>query len=280
MNEEFAQPAWADHHARLAADLSRGIAGLIRLFRSGGASHSAFPGDIRSMHDALRNQTVVVIGGGGGIGAAVATLAQAHGARVVAISRSGTAPPGIAAIAADACDRQALAAALAGVGTIDHLVHTAGARVASAALPLLDDDAMRLTFDTKLFSAITAVRQALPYLSECASITFTSGQVSRKYGTGSMVKGAANAAMDAAGRHLARELAPRRVNVISPGVVDTALWGEAGSEARGATLARAATALPVQRAGRPEELAAAYLFAMTNGFVTGSVIDVDGGGLL
>ena len=89
-----------------------------------------------------------------------------------------------------------------------------------------------------------------------------------------------NSAVDAAGRHLAKELAPRRVNVVSPGVVDTSLWGEAGSEGRAAVMARASSVLPVKRAGTPDELAAAYLFAMTNGFLTGAVIDVDGGGLL
>ena len=70
------------------------------------------------------------------------------------------------------------------------------------------------------------------------------------------------------------------MNVVSPGVVDTSLWGEAGSDARKALIARMATTLPVGRIGEPDELARAYLFLMTNGFVTGSVLDVDGGGLL
>lgn len=232
------------------------------------------------MSKMLHNQTVVVIGGGSGIGAAVAELANVEGARVVAITRSGIAPQGVEPIPADACDCDALGSAFATIGPIDHLVHTAGGRTAAMALPLLERDVLSLAFDTKLFSAIQAVRLALPHLSAQASITFTSGQVSRKYGTGSMVKGAVNAAMDAAARHLAKELAPRRVNVISPGVVDTPTWGESGSDARLAFLDRVAAALPVQRVGAPDELARAYLFAMTNGFVTGSVIDVDGGGLL
>jgi uncharacterized protein YjiS (DUF1127 family) len=97
---------------------------------------------------------------------------------------------------------------------------------------------------------------------------------------GTVVKGALNGAVDTAGRHLARELAPRRVNVVSPGVVDTSLWGEAWSEARNPFIARVAPTLPAGRVGRLEELARAYLFLMTNGFVTGSVLDVDGGRLL
>ena len=207
-------------------------------------------------------------------------LAQDQGARVVAFSRSGAAPVGVEGVAVNVTDFSALGHALDKVGAIDHLVHTAGARTASTPLPKLEEDALILAFAPKLFGAIHAVRLALPHLSERASITLTSGQVSRKYGTGSLVKGVVHAAVEAAGRHLAKELAPRRVNVISPGVIDTALWGEPGSEARLAFLARVSTGLPVGRVGAPPELAAAYLFAMTNGFATGAVIDVDGGGLL
>ena len=232
------------------------------------------------MPGALKDKTVVVIGGSNGIGAAVAELARTEDATVVSISRSGAAPEGVKGVAADVADHKALAAALQEVGVIDHLVHTVGARLGSPALASVDDDVLRLAFETKLFSAMHAVRLALPYLSPEASITFTSGQVSRKYSVGSLVKGTVNAAVDAAGRHLAKELAPRRVNVVSPGVVDTSLWGEAGSAGRAATIALVSGALPVKRVGAPAELAQAYLFAMTNGFVTGALIDVNGGGLL
>ena len=232
------------------------------------------------MTRALDDKTVVVIGGGSGIGAAVAGLAHAEGADVFAISRSGLAPEGVKGLAADATDHAALGDALKQVGAIDHLVHTAGARLGSPALGDLSAEVLTVAFEAKLFSAIHAVRLALPYLSPEASITFTSGQVSRKYGVGSVVKGAVNAALDTAGRHLAKELAPRRVNVISPGVVDTSLWGEAGSAARAAFIEKVSNSLPVGRAGTTADLAQAYLFAMTNGFVTGAVIDIDGGGLL
>jgi NAD(P)-dependent dehydrogenase (short-subunit alcohol dehydrogenase family) len=228
----------------------------------------------------LANQTVVVIGGSGGLGAAVASLAEEQGGHVIAISRSGKSPRGVKGIAADVTDLGALGHAIETIGSIDHLVHTAAARGPSNPLSGIDQEGLTSTFATKLFAAIQAARLALPFLSERASITLTSGQVSRKYGTGSLVKGIVNAAVEAGGRHLAKELAPRRVNVISPGLVDTSLWGEAGSEARTAMIARASANLPVKRIGSPEELAAAYLFAMTNGFVTGAVIDVDGGGLL
>ncbi|HEX4711244.1 SDR family oxidoreductase [Phenylobacterium sp.] len=232
------------------------------------------------MADVLKGKTVVVFGASNGIGAAVAELALAEGASVMAISRSGVGPKGSKGVAVDVADLRALTCALEAAGEIDHLVYTVGARLGSPALSTLTDDVLPLAFETKLFSAVHAIRLALPHLSPNASITLTSGQVSRKYGVGSLVKGTVNAAVDAAGRHLAKELAPRRVNVVSPGVVDTSLWGEAGSEGRAATIARVSSALPVKRVGAPAELAQAYLFAMTNGFVTGALIDVDGGGLL
>jgi NAD(P)-dependent dehydrogenase (short-subunit alcohol dehydrogenase family) len=161
------------------------------------------------MSRSLSNQTVMVFGGSSGIGAAVAELAHAEGAKVVAISRSGGAPDGVQGIAVDVGDRAGLAAVLKKVGVIDHLVHTVGARLGSPPLASLDEEMLPLAFETKLFSAIHAVRLALPYLATKASITFTSGQVSRKYGVGSLVKGTVNAAVDTAGRHLAKELAPR-----------------------------------------------------------------------
>jgi NAD(P)-dependent dehydrogenase (short-subunit alcohol dehydrogenase family) len=198
----------------------------------------------------------------------------------VGVSRTGAAPAGAQGLAADVTDLAGLGEALGGIGLIDHLAYTAGARTASTPLSKLDEDALAQALAPKLFGAVAAVRLALPHLAARASITLTSGQVSRKYGSGTLVKGVVNAAIEAAGRHLAKELAPRRVNVVSPGVADTALWGEAGSETRTAFLAKAAAGLPVGRVAQPREVAQAYIFAMTNGFANGAVIDVDGGGLL
>jgi len=232
------------------------------------------------MVGALQGQNVVILGGSSGIGFAVAELAIEQGAAVFALSRSGNAPTSANGVKVDVSDRDALGAAFGKIGRIDHLAHTVGLRFGSTPVASLEEALPADAFEAKLFSALHAVRLALPVLAPNASITFTSGQVSRKYGSGSSVKGALNAAVDTAGRHLAKELAPRRVNVVSPGVVDTSLWGEPGSDARNALVARVSSSLPVARVGRPEELAQAYLFLMTNGFTTGSVLDVDGGGLL
>jgi len=231
----------------------------------------------------LQQQQVVVIGGTSGIGRAVAQEAAARGAIVTVIGRSAKASgnaSNIRAAMADVTDSAALTQAFAAIGKIDHLVLTAGARVGSPKLTELTRDELELAFNVKLFGSLFAIQAALPYLSPNASITLTSGLLSRKFGPGSLLKSGLNAAVDATAKSLARELAPRRVNVVSPGVVDTELWGEAGAESRVAAMARIGKGLPVGRVGTPQDMAQAYMFAMENGFVSGAVIDVEGGGLV
>jgi NAD(P)-dependent dehydrogenase (short-subunit alcohol dehydrogenase family) len=94
------------------------------------------------------------------------------------------------------------------------------------------------------------------------------------------VKSAMNAALESVAKILARELSPIRVNIVSPGLTDTEAYGGMADVARRSMLERAAANLPAGRYGRPEDLAAAYLFAIDNPFVTGSVIDVEGGALI
>jgi len=125
-----------------------------------------------------------------------------------------------------------------------------------------------------------AVQAALPTLAPQGSISLTSGLLSRKMVPGQVLKTTLNAALEALGKHLAKELAPRRVNVISPGVTATEAYAGMPEEARQAMFARTAANLPVGRVGQPDEVAAAFILAMENGFISGSLIDVDGGGLL
>lgn len=229
-----------------------------------------------TLHHTMSNRHVVVVGGSSGIGQAVAELASSAGARVTILGRQARPAAGIAACQVDITATDRLAGVFAELGPIDHLVVTAGARIGSPTLADLQRDTLQLAFDTKVFATLFVVQAALPHLAERGSITLTSGLLSRKFTSGSLLKSALNAAIEAIGKSLARELAPRRVNVVSPGVTDTAAWGDARQPA----LLRIGAGLPLGRVGRPEEVAQAYLLAMQNEFMTGSVIDVDGGGLL
>lgn len=236
----------------------------------------------------LQHKTVVVIGAGSGIGAAVARQAAARGARVVLAGRSLEAlqrqqaqlPPSARSLAVDITDAASLGDLFSAVGAFDHLVISAGPAI--TAKPLADTDLLdaQRAFEVKFWGVWRAVQAALPHLAAQGSISLTSGLLSRKMVPGQVLKTTLNAALEALGKHLAKELAPRRVNVISPGVTATEAYAGMPEEARQAMFARTAASLPVGRVGQPDDIAAAFILAMENGFISGSLIDVDGGGLL
>ena len=234
------------------------------------------------MTSSLSGKTVVVIGGSSGIGAAVAKAAAARGAQVVLAGRRLTSGMhnGLRSEPVDVTDTASVQRLFEAVGRFDHLVYTSGPSVRAKPLAETDLDEAQENFNVKLWGALRAIQLALPFLAEHGSISLTSGQLGRKLAPGQFIKVGINAATEALGKQLAKELAPRRVNVISPGVIDTPAYAGLAEEQRLAMFAKAGSALPVGRVGQAEEVAAGYVLAMENGYVTGSVIDIDGGGLL
>ncbi|NWC99075.1 SDR family oxidoreductase [Pseudomonas sp. P7779] len=234
------------------------------------------------MTSPLNGKTIIVIGGSSGIGAAVAKQAVARGAHVVLAGRrlSSTVENGVRSEQVDVTDAASLQRLFETVGPFEHLVYTAGPAVQAKALIETDLNLAQDNFNVKLWGSLRAIQSALPFLAERGSITLTSGQLGRKTVAGQFIKTGINAATEALGKQLAKELAPRRVNVVSPGVIDTEAYAGLSDEQRLAMFAKAGGALPVGRVGQAEEVAAGYVLAMENGFITGSVIDVDGGGLL
>ena len=229
---------------------------------------------------------VIVIGGSSGLGLAVARAARNTGARVVIGGRSperlhaATDDLGDNAIGrqVDVTDDTSVDAFFKAAGSCDHLVVTAGSGASGPfrELPIAQAiDAM----NGKFWGAYRAARRV--DIRQGGSITFVSGILSRRPRPGSAALSGINAGLEGLGRALAAELAPVRVNVIAPGLVaDTGAYTSMSAEDRQAMYDNAASKLPVARVGRPEDIAAAVLAAMTNPYVTGSVIDVDGGGLL
>lgn len=234
------------------------------------------------MTSSLSGKTIIVIGGSSGIGAAVAQAALARGAHVIVAGRrlAPGSDNGLRSEPVDVTDSASLKQLFETVGRFDHLVYTSGPSVRAKPLIETDLDEARDNFDVKLWGALRAIQHALPFLHEQDSITLTSGQLGRKLATGQFIKTGINAATEALGKQLAKELAPRRVNVISPGVIDTPAYAGLGQEQRLAMFAKAGQGLPVGRVGQAEEVAAGYVLAMENGFMTGAVVDIDGGGLL
>jgi len=160
----------------------------------------------------------------------------------------------------------------------DHIVVTAadgvGAYGPIGDFPL---EAARSVLATKLLGPWLVAKHAAAHLRPGASITFTSGVAAYRPGPGSSVLATANGALEALARTLAIELAPIRVNTVSPGWVDTPVWEVLAGPAKGERLAGMAARLPVGRVGTPADIAAAFRAVMANGFITGSVLHVDGG---
>ncbi|MEO0360950.1 MAG: SDR family oxidoreductase [Pseudomonadota bacterium] len=231
----------------------------------------------------LKEKHVVVVGGGSGIGRAVATAAREAGARVTISSRDrakldrAAAEIGAAVAPVDMTDADAVAAWAEGLGPIDHLIVSASS-AARGPFAELDISAVKAMFDAKFFGPYAVAKAALPKMREGGSITFFSGVLSRRPGTGASGLAAVNAAVEGLSRALAKELGPKlRVNTISPGLTRSDAYAAMPEDARAKMYADVGAALPVGRVGEVEDVAAATLALATNGFVTGVVFDVDGG---
>jgi NAD(P)-dependent dehydrogenase (short-subunit alcohol dehydrogenase family) len=165
------------------------------------------------------------------------------------------------------------------VGPVDHLVITAADLVYGPIRNLTEDDWLRAV-RSKLLGPIFAAQECADRMKPGGSITFTSGIAARRPIVGGAAAAAVNAALEGLGRGLAIELAPLRVNMLSPGWTDTPIWGSMPgmtTEKKQERFAAMAQRLPVGRIGHADDIAAAALFLMTNGFVTGTTLHVDGG---
>jgi NAD(P)-dependent dehydrogenase (short-subunit alcohol dehydrogenase family) len=221
------------------------------------------------MKSTLDGQRVAVLGGSSGIGLATARAARDAGAKVTIVSRKPRPEPGIETHAADLGDPTAITAAFAAIGEIDHLVYTAGEPLALMEIGSLDRDAARNFFGLRYFSVLDAVKAA----DVTSSITLTTGIAKDRPGPGWAVAASICGAVEALTRALAVELAPVRVNAVSPGVVRSPLWGPDPEQ----VYADVARTLPLKRVGEVEEIAQAYLYLMTQPWSTGTVLTVDGG---
>jgi NAD(P)-dependent dehydrogenase (short-subunit alcohol dehydrogenase family) len=231
----------------------------------------------------LQDQTVLVVGRGSGLARAVSLAARDAGASVVAAGREQEAlsgayagEPHMSTEHVDLTDEQSMASLAGRLGTVDHVISTGSAR-ARGHLADLDRDAVRLSFDTKVIGPLMLAKHFAPRMSKTGSFVIFSGVAAAKIAVGTMAVAITNAAADTLARSLALELAPIRVNAISPGVVDTGAWDALGEQGKSDYFANVIARNPVRRIGTPDDIANAVLFAMTSTFLTGQTLHIDGG---
>lgn len=236
----------------------------------------------------LADRKIVIVGGSSGIGLGVAAAAVASGANLVVVGRSverldaarrSLAADGrVTCVAADATREADVARLFEAVGHFDHLVSTAGPPPPGDPIERTDIEAAKAFVDAKLLGAVLLAKHAARHINAGGSMTFTSGiNKDRPPVPGASVVSAVAGSFTYLARALSLELAPTRVNVVSPGWVDTPMFERLAGEAKAGYFAAMAARLPAGRIATPADIAPAYIFAMESDFTTGQTIHIDGG---
>ncbi|WP_227982390.1 SDR family oxidoreductase [Nocardia spumae] len=228
----------------------------------------------------------LIIGGGSGMGLALAerllhtghhvTIAGRDTARLDTATAQLNHPERLVSHRVDIAEERTVAALFDAVDTVDHVVITAAdMRHGYGPLTELPADAARTVLDIKVLGPWLVAKYAAPRVRR--SLTVTSGIAAYRPAVGGSVVATANAALEGLIRALALELAPIRVNAVSPGWVDTPIWDDFAGADKDIRLAAMAERLPVGRIGQPADIAAAFHSVLDNDFMTGTVVHVDGG---
>ncbi len=230
----------------------------------------------------------MVVGGGSGIGLAVAKVAAAAGARVVIAGRDAgkldaaarELGGGATAAPVDARDEASLATLFAAQAPFDHLVVTVGPGATrqryTSFLEQPSADAHAL-FDNKFWAQYLCAKLAAPHIAPGGSITLFGGGAARKPVKAMAVLAAVQAAIEGLVRGMALDLAPLRVNAVAPGRIASSSFADMPDAARREMFDKWAAGLPVGRIGHPEDAAQAALYLMQNSYTTGNILYVDGG---
>jgi NAD(P)-dependent dehydrogenase (short-subunit alcohol dehydrogenase family) len=236
----------------------------------------------------MKGQRVVILGGSSGIGLATAQAAALDGASVViASSRKGRVDEALAMLSAgteghtvDLADEASVKTLFFGLGAFDHLVFTAGEALQLGRLADTDIATARRFFNLRYWGAYMAAKYGSGSIRPGGSIVFTSGLAGARPHAGWSLGASICSAMEGLTRAVAVELAPIRVNIVSPGVVRSPLWGNMTDADRDALYRQTGERLPVGHIGEVDEIAKAYLYLMQQTYGTGQVLSVDGGGAL
>lgn len=236
----------------------------------------------------LQGAKILVVGGGSGIGFAVAKAAVDEGAVVTIASTNADKLAaasarlgGVATAQLDITEEAAVEAFFAGAGMFDHIVSTAGDWGEGGRGPVAELDMKKAEdlFRVRLWGSAILAKHGAARLNAGGSLTFTGGMSAYRPAKGSVMATAMAGSLAHLTLGLAKELAPLRVNAVFPGGVATEVYQVLSDSTKAAWQARFAS-FPLPRIGEADEVAEAYLYLMKAGYTTGQILQVDGGSML
>ncbi|KAL8386775.1 hypothetical protein RB595_010401 [Gaeumannomyces hyphopodioides] len=255
-------------------------------------------------YNKLQDKHVLVIGGSAGIGKAVAAASLEAGARVTISSSSkarldsavrelqsstGAVGQRISGIAADLSGAdtietnvEELFRSAEQAGPVDHVVFTAGDNISATPISEFQPAQAHAAIQFRMIAQLVVAKVAARHLpsTRASSLTLTGGSLSERPAKGYAMMSFLGGGIQAVTRALAVEMAPVRVNLVRPGIVDTGLWDGLGAETKKRVLEAAEATAPTGKVGQVEDVAVAYLWLMKDGNASGSVAGTDGGSLL
>lgn len=234
----------------------------------------------------LEDKGVLIVGGSSEIAAALAADLLREGARVTLagrnIEKTAVAAKAIGddvrPITLDLSDEESIQAAAdqaRAAGGLDHLVSVATER-GNGPVTSVERRALLAAFDAKVVGPILLAKHFAPLIAEGGSLLFFSGLGAWRPSPGMAAMAATNGSVSTLASALAVELAPTRVNAISPGVITTSAWDVTVPDKK-QLFQRVAASAPARRVGDPSDVSAAARALLTNPFITGETLHVDGG---
>jgi NAD(P)-dependent dehydrogenase (short-subunit alcohol dehydrogenase family) len=251
----------------------------------------------------LAGARILIVGGSAGLGFGVAEAALEYGASVViSSSQQSRVDEAIASLqksypsAKDsvigyACDlgteatlEENVKDLLDKTGIVDHIVYTAGDRLAMKPIEEIDFAALKKGGMVRFFAPFLICKYAfankLINPGPKSSITLTTGSISQKPKANWSIPAGYAGGLHSMTRQLAVDLKPIRVNLISPGPIDTPLWDWLEADAKKKMFETTGKMLLTGRVGQVEDVTEAYLYLMKDQNVTGSVLSTNGGSIL
>jgi NAD(P)-dependent dehydrogenase (short-subunit alcohol dehydrogenase family) len=237
----------------------------------------------------MSSERIIIMGGTSGIGLGVAGLFARRGAEVILGSHRKSSIDSalgelsgldVRAQLVDVTSEESVSSFLGGIGEIDHLIYTAGAPLDLMPVTEIDMDVARHHHDVRCFGILVTTKHAAPLIRPGGSIVLTSGIAGARPSPGWAVAAGTAGTIEAYTRALAAELAPVRVNAVSPGTVRSPLWSGIPEAEREAYYDHVAKTNLTRTISHPGQIAACYAFLTDQPFATGTVLVVDGGRVL